>query len=132
MLRCGLALRFIPVVRLRGPSCCSRGYSKFRRAIVSRQKEKSIFFQLKSLKILPIDRISKNQYKKYSFKAEGLNVAMSAEKKEFQRLPTDVCPYHYQIFLKPDLKTFTCEGEQSIHVDVSYSSECKLICIFFK
>lgn len=117
-----MLLRCVPVLRSQASSCCSRGYSRFRRVVVSRQKEKSIFFQLKTLKHSPIDRNSTNQYKRYSFKAGELNVAMTAEKKEFQRLPTDVCPYHYQIFLKPDIKSFTCEGEESVHVDVSYKS----------
>lgn len=48
---------------------------------------------------------------------------MSAEKKPFQRLPADVIPLNYQIFLKPDLKTFTCEGEQSVYIDVKKSTD---------
>ncbi|XP_051165800.1 puromycin-sensitive aminopeptidase [Leptopilina boulardi] len=47
---------------------------------------------------------------------------MSVKKKEFQKLPVDICPFHYEISLEPDLTKFTCEGEVNIHVDVKNST----------
>ncbi|XP_043483664.1 puromycin-sensitive aminopeptidase-like [Leptopilina heterotoma] len=47
---------------------------------------------------------------------------MSAKKKAFKKLPTDICPFHYEICLKPDLNKFICEGEENIHVDINTST----------
>ena len=86
---------------------------------VSRFKRKEILVQVQLLKSSSVDTNLKNHWRGFSVKIEGLWDKMSTEKKLFQRLPTDICPYHYQISLKPDLKNFICEGEESIHVDVS-------------
>lgn len=43
----------------------------------------------------------------------------STEKKPFERLPSNVKPYHYEITLTPDLSTFTFVGKENVHIDVS-------------
>ncbi|XP_073968531.1 puromycin-sensitive aminopeptidase [Rhodnius prolixus] len=40
------------------------------------------------------------------------------EKKQFERLPKTVKPVHYDLFLKPNLKTFAFEGRETIQVQV--------------
>lgn len=38
--------------------------------------------------------------------------------KSFERLPTNVIPKHYDLWLKPDLKKCDFEGKVSIQVEV--------------
>ncbi|XP_050478927.1 puromycin-sensitive aminopeptidase isoform X1 [Bombus huntii] len=47
----------------------------------------------------------------------------SVEKKPFRRLPTDVQPYHYNIVLSPNLKTFVFDGKEDVHIDVKSSTD---------
>ncbi|XP_006620199.1 puromycin-sensitive aminopeptidase isoform X1 [Apis laboriosa] len=47
----------------------------------------------------------------------------SIEKKPFRRLPTDVQPYHYNIVLSPNLKTFVFDGKEDVHIDVKKSTD---------
>ncbi len=44
---------------------------------------------------------------------------MAADKKPFERLPTDVVPSNYKLELRPDLKEFKFTGKIDITVDVS-------------
>ena len=39
------------------------------------------------------------------------------------RLPVHVIPERYEIFLKPDLKKFTFEGEETIFVKINKSAK---------
>ena len=49
------------------------------------------------------------------------------EKKPFSRLPSTILPIHYDIFLKPDLKSLTFEGQMSVKLLIQQSTD-KLIC----
>ncbi len=44
---------------------------------------------------------------------------MAADKKPFERLPTDVVPTNYKLELRPDLKLFKFTGTLDITMDVS-------------
>ncbi|XP_075924071.1 puromycin-sensitive aminopeptidase-like [Petromyzon marinus] len=44
------------------------------------------------------------------------------EKRQFERLPTDVVPKNYELVLKPDLAEFTFEGKEAIDVEVKQST----------
>lgn len=44
---------------------------------------------------------------------------MPTKKVDFQRLPTNISPYHYDISLALDLKNFTSTGEENVYIDVS-------------
>jgi len=48
---------------------------------------------------------------------------MSPQKKPFSRLPTDVIPKNYDLWLKPCMKEFVFDGKQAIQVQVS--PECE-------
>jgi hypothetical protein len=48
------------------------------------------------------------------------------ESKPFERLPKSVVPKHYNLQLKPDLKTFVFEGQETVNVEVSYGKRCVL------
>jgi hypothetical protein len=43
---------------------------------------------------------------------------MADQKKPFERLPKIVKPRHYDLFLSPNLQTFTFEGKTSINIEV--------------
>lgn len=43
------------------------------------------------------------------------------QKTPFQRLPTDVVPSIYDIFIEPNLKAFTFKGEEKIQIKVCIS-----------
>ncbi|XP_033221726.1 puromycin-sensitive aminopeptidase-like [Belonocnema kinseyi] len=47
---------------------------------------------------------------------------MCVKSQEFQGLPVDVLPYHYNITLTLDLKTFTSTGQQDVSIDVKEST----------
>ena len=49
---------------------------------------------------------------------------MPAEKKPFSRLPTDVIPVNYNLWLKPCLDSFVFDGKQAVKVQVC--------CVFFE
>lgn len=55
------------------------------------------------------------------------------EAKQFERLPTNVKPVHYNLTIKPDLKKCTFQGEVSIQIEVGsfISSFFCFILIFF-
>ncbi|BET03125.1 Aminopeptidase [Nesidiocoris tenuis] len=41
------------------------------------------------------------------------------EKKQFERLPTNVVPHLYDLFLKPNLKNATFEGRETVHIEIN-------------
>ena len=49
------------------------------------------------------------------------------EKKPFSRLPSNIQPLHYEVFLKPDLKSLTFQGQMSVKVNVIQSTDT-LVC----
>ena len=49
------------------------------------------------------------------------------EKKPFSRLPTNIQPLHYEVFLKPDLKNLKFEGNMGVRVNVTQSTDT-LVC----
>ncbi|XP_065204274.1 puromycin-sensitive aminopeptidase-like [Planococcus citri] len=53
----------------------------------------------------------------WCFSVAVQNSTMS-EKKKFERLPTTVKPTVYDLFLKPDLKTFRFEGKETVFVQI--------------
>lgn len=53
----------------------------------------------------------------------ALTVKNMPEKKQFERLPVNVIPKSYDLFLKPNLKTFVFEGKVTIQVVVSEQSK---------
>lgn len=65
-------------------------------------------------------------YKKYS---SCVNVTTPSEKmvekKKFERLPTSVKPTVYDLFLKPDLKTFRFDGKEVVYVQVNHSIDSR-------
>ncbi|PSN57011.1 Puromycin-sensitive aminopeptidase [Blattella germanica] len=51
-------------------------------------------------------------------KSECIHHLIMPESKPFERLPKTVVPVHYNLQLKPDLKTFLFEGHETIKIEV--------------
>lgn len=47
-------------------------------------------------------------------------IDMAPEKKPFARLPTNITPVNYELWLKPCLKDFVFDGKQSVKVKVIF------------
>jgi len=43
-----------------------------------------------------------------------------ADQKKFERLPSDVAPIHYDVWLKPDLKNLVFDGKVDILLKVKF------------
>lgn len=87
--------------------------------LVSQQKEKGVGPLLRLLRASVIGR-SEARYSTSVSACESSEAIMSGdEKKPFRRLPLCVRPYHYDISLTPNLATFTFNGTESVHLDVS-------------
>ena len=63
------------------------------------------------------------EYTRNCFSVSGSSrlkfATMPAEKKPFSRLPTDVIPVNYNLWLKPCLDSFAFDGKQVVSVQVS-------------
>ena len=63
---------------------------------------------------------------------------MPAEKKPFSRLPTDVIPINYDMWLKPCLTSFIFDGKQDVKVQVmlvfskSLKTNLSILLYFFR
>lgn len=91
--------------------------------LVSQQKERGIISD--SLRLLLVN-ITGNGKTRAAFHNTGQIVnnapaetMSSDEKKPFRRLPLCARPYHYDISLTPDLTTFTFDGIENVHLNVS-------------
>lgn len=63
------------------------------------------------------------RYSTNEFENESSRATMSSnEKKPFRRLPTTVLPYHYEIQLLPNFSTFTFDGTEKVHINVSVAA----------
>lgn len=75
----------------------------------------SVSYQLLSkFSVVKVD-ISANYHWKRSLEEPKLKMP---EPKPFERLPKNVVPSHYNLFLKPDLKKFVFEGREIIDIEV--------------
>lgn len=73
-----------------------------------------------------------SKFLQYSVHCAKLHTLTMPETKPFERLPKLVIPKHYNLKLKPNLKTFVFEGEEVINVEVRHwmlsCMECYCIC----
>lgn len=61
-----------------------------------------------------------SKFLQHSVHCAKLHTLTMPETKPFERLPKVVIPKHYNLKLKPNLKTFVFEGEEAIKVEVRY------------
>jgi len=92
--------------------------------LVSQQKAKEIVGNsLRQLLLVNINGNGRTRIARYSTTkiANEMSIeAMSSDdKKPFRRLPSCVRPYHYDISLMPNLATFTFDGTENVHLNVS-------------
>ncbi|XP_076658475.1 puromycin-sensitive aminopeptidase isoform X2 [Halictus rubicundus] len=86
--------------------------------VVSQQKRKAFSYG-SAFKIFRCERLFRV--------AIQYRVMSSTEKQPFRRLPTDVLPYHYDITLSLNLKTFIFNGKENVHIDVKKSTDTVVI-----
>lgn len=68
-----------------------------------------------------IDKVVPIFEKYYSTTGTKINLQLimaTTEKKQFQRLPTNIRPRHYEITLIPDMKKFIFDGTQNVDIEV--------------
>ncbi|KAK0172910.1 hypothetical protein PV328_006175 [Microctonus aethiopoides] len=73
-----------------------------------------------------IDKVVPIFGKYYSTTGTKLNLQLimaTTEKKQFQRLPTNIRPRHYEITLIPDMKNFIFDGTQNVDIEVNESTD---------
>ncbi|XP_020286136.1 puromycin-sensitive aminopeptidase isoform X2 [Pseudomyrmex gracilis] len=91
---------------------------------VSQQKEKGVFSSTLQ-RLLSVSTVGNGEIKPQTARAHdhGTSETMSSEeKKPFRRLPLFVRPYHYEITLTPNLKAFTFDGTENVHLNVESST----------
>ena len=71
---------------------------------------------------LPQKSIIVNRMTSNGAVANGSN-GVSKEKKPFSRLPSNVQPIHYEIFLKPDLKDLSFVGSMNVTLSVTQATD---------
>ncbi|XP_014243033.1 puromycin-sensitive aminopeptidase [Cimex lectularius] len=60
----------------------------------------------------------KNDVKPFQILKRTLRLDAMPEKKEFERLPKTVTPLHYDLFLKPNLKTLDFVGKETVQIKI--------------
>lgn len=90
-----------------------------RRCLVSQQKDKGVDPLQRLLRASIIVEKCEARYYNTRESIES-SARMGDEKKPFRRLPSFVRPYHYDISLTPNLTTFTFDGTESVHLNVSW------------
>ncbi|XP_031826671.1 puromycin-sensitive aminopeptidase isoform X2 [Nomia melanderi] len=86
--------------------------------VVSRQKGKAFSYRT-AFKIFRFVR-----FFRVAIHYRGMS---TTEKQPFRRLPTDVLPYHYDIVLSPNLKTFIFDGKENVDIDVKKSTDIVIL-----
>ena len=81
------------------------------------------YFHLNSKKVQSISYFAELRMASNGVHTNG----KAKEKKAFERLPTNVKPIHYEVFLKPDLKNLTFEGQMNVKLNVTQSTNT-LVC----
>jgi hypothetical protein len=92
--------------------------------LVSQQKAREIVGNsLRQLLLVNINGNNKTQIARCSTiriaNEESIEAMSNDNKKPFRRLPSCVRPYHYDISLTPNLTTFTFDGIENVHLNVS-------------
>jgi len=92
--------------------------------LVSQQKVKEIVGNsLRQLLLVNINGNGGTRIARYSTiriaNDDSIEAMPNDNKKPFRRLPSCVRPYHYDISLTPNLTTFTFDGTENIHLNVS-------------